>query len=159
MTKGRSPKEFPWPEWTDRLIELINEKRSFGNIAAALTKESGRRVTRSGVAGRTLRLGLKPPNCASDGRGKVTALKKKRAPKTPVLSSDQKEYILGAPITPPGACGGIALINLERDHCRWPVNELARGGEYLFCGAPKIEGYSYCELHAAIACVGSRRTA
>src|SRR5437660_9069481 len=34
-------------------------------------------------------------------------------------------------------------------HCRWPINEPPKGGEYLFCGEKTESGCPYCAYHDA----------
>jgi hypothetical protein len=40
----------------------------------------------------------------------------------------------------------VALLDLQHDHCRWPVTERP---PHMFCGASKWGGSSYCEHHTA----------
>lgn len=41
--------------------------------------------------------------------------------------------------------GGILLMDLREQHCRWPIND---GNPYRFCGARKAPGtLSYCAAH------------
>lgn len=45
---------------------------------------------------------------------------------------------------------GSRVVTLEmRGHhqCRWPVND---GGPFLYCGAPRVSGQSYCAHHMRI---------
>lgn len=177
MTQARSPKDFPWhePHWAARFMELANEGCTYSNIAAVLSKESGRHVTRSAVSGRFKRLNIEMPAKEGDGRGKVTALKKKQAlplkpgrlatfiipsgfggtkhaaerkpPNPPELSHDQKEAILGQ---------GVVLLDLKPHHCRWIITDFPRFGEHLYCGETKIEGgSSYCPYHEDVRRFGS----
>lgn len=39
---------------------------------------------------------------------------------------------------------GYALADLDRDQCRWPVNNSNHSAGHRFCGAP---GSPYCEKH------------
>lgn len=45
---------------------------------------------------------------------------------------------------------GVSLLDLTPNCCRWPLNDPPRGGEFLFCGAPKRTGSSYCDEHHAM---------
>jgi GcrA cell cycle regulator len=38
------------------------------------------------------------------------------------------------------------IANLERDDCRWPIGD-PREADFHFCGAKKLDGRPYCELH------------
>jgi hypothetical protein len=42
----------------------------------------------------------------------------------------------------PNERGTVALLDLEPHHCRY-----IPGDDRLFCGAPKVLGTSYCEVH------------
>ena len=42
---------------------------------------------------------------------------------------------------------GKPLMALERDQCRWPVNDADVGDLHLFCGMPSTG--SYCEHHSS----------
>jgi len=149
--------------WTKERVELLtrlwNEGLSVSSIMIQLGVKS-----RNMVIGKANRLGLGPrkqtPESISEGmrRGKpLPALKApkklafvggwralktgpKKPPHLPTLTEDQKEYICGK---------GIPLLELASSHCRWPINEPPKGGEYLFCGAKKMEGSSYCEFHSS----------
>lgn len=53
------------------------------------------------------------------------------------------------PVTPlpaePAPEGGVLLLDLKPQHCRWPIND---GGPYRFCGAHKEAGVlPYCAHH------------
>jgi hypothetical protein len=46
----------------------------------------------------------------------------------------------------------VAVEDLERRHCRWPL-ELEGAGTF-YCGAPRRKGAPYCLAHADIAFTG-----
>lgn len=54
---------------------------------------------------------------------------------------------------PPVEFFGIALLDLNRDECRYPRGE---GASVLFCGQPQIEGSSYCRHCHSIVYAPSR---
>ena len=45
--------------------------------------------------------------------------------------------------------GRVQTHELERHHCRWPVD--GAEGETLFCGADHVEGSPYCAQHCRMA--------
>ena len=54
---------------------------------------------------------------------------------------------------------GSQLVTLEkrgRHQCRWPVND---GGPYLYCGAQRLSGKSYCAHHQHVSIRPPKRLA
>lgn len=53
------------------------------------------------------------------------------------------------------ASRGLSLIDLERQHCRWPTS--GEGITTLFCGATAVERLPYCAGHCRMAFSVPRR--
>ena len=49
----------------------------------------------------------------------------------------------------------IALLDLRRDQCRWPVSGISFG--MLFCGHVTPAGRPYCRAHLAIASAPAKK--
>jgi hypothetical protein len=42
----------------------------------------------------------------------------------------------------------LPLHELDSKQCKWPVNDVPKGGRFLFCGhGPRVEGSPYCAYH------------
>lgn len=42
------------------------------------------------------------------------------------------------------------LLELRNNDCRWPYGDKPSDPDFFFCGGPKIEGCSYCDMHHRI---------
>lgn len=155
------------PERDEELLRLRAEKLSASAIASML----GPTVSRNAVIGRLFRLGV------SAGERKKSANPRKprkpkahkrpdlkivqaprfdaprlvrsdvdvrlpRKPKSRIVCTEADSSLASVPLN-------IALMELNAQTCRWPVNDPEPKGEYLFCGHPKKYG-SYCAHHAAL---------
>jgi GcrA cell cycle regulator len=125
-----------WPdEAVVELRRLIDEGRSGSAIAKALTEKFDTPFSRSAVLGKIFRLGIRQPAVPIAPRGYQPG---RMLPPNAAL-----------PIGPlPSNCELVTILDLAAHHCRWPVSEV-RGTDTVFCGAPRIEGWSYCREHAA----------
>jgi hypothetical protein len=54
-----------------------------------------------------------------------------------------------ADIVPENQATGVQTHELERHHCRWPIE--GNDSETLFCGANHVEGSPYCAQHCRMA--------
>jgi len=109
--------------------------QTFGQIGKALN------MTRSAVAGRIHRMREKGLIGAYVVPYKVAKMpvqapipvveKPAPAPKPEVIAKPPKN--------------GVALLNLKENGCRYAI--YSRGTRHLFCGEPKLNGFSYCEEH------------
>lgn len=50
---------------------------------------------------------------------------------------------------PPSSSGGVTLLELNHNTCRWPLGEVHARPPYMFCGDPIREGSPYCKHHYA----------
>jgi hypothetical protein len=141
------------PKQIDDLRDLWEKGFTFKEIAAHFTVGTTQ-CTRNMVAGKIGRLGLmrlRGHNGAQQARrqnGKREPCADRELPSVAVI-------LPLPPIAPPPAprikpdaglpeAVPVTLLERRADQCCYPVND---GGPYLFCGAPKKKGSSYCEKH------------
>lgn len=140
-------------DWTDeaiaRLREMLDAKATFREIAADLG------CSRNAAIGKANRLGLcgtsmKPGPHWAGKTLPVVSPKPKRIraraqPSTPaaVIAFPIKRAEPPAPFV---EGEGVALMDLERQHCRWPLGAKMQVST-RFCGHDKRAGSSYCDHH------------
>jgi hypothetical protein len=108
------------------IIHRHNFKRNIKAVAAAPRRE------RASVGTTT----VSPPR-----RRQVTVVPPKRTPPEP--EPEVQPLPEPRPLPPEG---GVALVDLEHWHCRMVVSE----HPYVFCGAPKAFGTSWCAACAPV---------
>jgi len=135
------------PEMNEALVRLCNEGLSARQIGQKM------RVSRNSVIGKVNRAGqqigarLRLPQC-SGARG----LKKPRKTKAGLNDARINRYVRAVP--PPNEVTEydenslhVTLNDLEKNQCRWAVNNPPSRGEFLFCGHETKPGDSYCAHH------------
>jgi GcrA cell cycle regulator len=133
---ARLPPAITWiTERVDRFKQLWNLGLSASDIAAEL----GHGITRNAVLGKAHRMGLsshKPmikPRKEKPLRIRLsTTTARQSKPPTPIAD----------PVVVP-TCTPVTFAELADHHCRYPIGD----GPILFCGAHKMEGFSYCGFH------------
>jgi GcrA cell cycle regulator len=143
-------------EWTDaavvRLRDMLDGNATFREVAAELG------CSRNAAIGKANRLGLRG-NSAGKPRLEVSP-KPKRIRTRPQPS--MPVAVIAFPIKraePPPvfvAGEGVALMDLERKHCRWPLGAKLQVTT-RFCGHDKRAGSSYCEHHHRLSYTPIRR--
>jgi hypothetical protein len=147
-----APKPSRWddnPGMDDMLKQLLAEGFSARIIADKLSKLFGAPLTRNSVIGRAARKKFPVP-----------IKTKPKAKPVPILSAAAFTRTLkqtrAAGVEPlqtaPAAFLGIALIDLNQHHCRYP-----EGDPILFCGQPPVDGSPYCKKHTRLCFVGGKR--
>lgn len=163
-----------WPtERVEQLKKLWHEGLSAGVIAQRWG------ISRSAVIGKVHRLGLpgratskakrmskklhlpiRPPRLVTQNPTVSDSIKQLRR-----LSAEMREVpTMPLPVPPEAfegreASRGVALLELDPNGCRWPVNESSsRDDPHLFCNAERMEGKSYCEAHFCRAYVKPHRS-
>ena len=140
--------------WTDERVEELKTRWANNETGTEIYHAMGAR-SRNAVVGKVYRLKLsfratkhaKPGNSA-----------KRRIRKT-VHYVDGRVFIVKGeamiedPI--PAFTNPKRLMELKDAHCRWPGS--GAGAEMLYCGAPVLDGQSYCAAHYAIAHDGKPR--
>ena len=103
--------------WTPELDALLRAARAVGVTYTELGRRLG--VSKSTVAGRIHRLGIKAPP------------EEDRAPReNAAIFPDEGRY---------------DLMDLPTKGCRWPHGD----GPFTFCGEPAARGNPYCPAHRA----------
>jgi hypothetical protein len=148
----------PWKgraDLDDVIQASLRQGLSFGLIARKLSELLGYRVSREATIGRAYRNGWhgsakplqqmpnNPPKRIETGAALFERLKRVR----PVPAC--------CPLPTPAGTGflGIALIDLEQTHCRYPHGDPP---EIRFCGQAKVEGSAYCAVHTKLCYVKGR---
>ena len=135
--------------WTDHRIALLKRRFNEKASAAQIASELGPGVSRSAVLGKMHRLGLSRMD--------------KSGPKPEPRPVSPKQAALAPVNFPPpperrptsshlGPEGGVAIIDLRNDDCRWPVGSPAGDEPMRYCGASvamatRKVGLCYCTTH------------
>lgn len=132
-------------KWPPEKVEKLKALWAAGVSKRVIAMELG--FSKTSVFSKGTRLGLRGERPIPPSRRPKRNRPLPRVPKNeaPPLSVDQKEFILGA---------GITLLELEPHHCRWPLNETKKGGQYFFCGEKKRQDGPYCPYHTDVAQLG-----
>ncbi len=136
------------PELVGKLKDLLTQKLSMGQIADKL----GNGLTRNAIIGKTRRMGLARPKAKTKVSpqkvNRVRAKTRIHIASTHVVST--YEEVTEKPAAPADLDipkdQRKTIMQLESWHCRYPIGE-PEDAEFFFCGAPKIEGSSYCQHH------------
>lgn len=79
--------------------------------------------------------------------------------KEPRQPSAKMRAVSALPVAPSAferaALQGVALLELENHHCRYPLGDRS---PFQFCGAQKVPGSSYCDHHDQLCWVKPVRT-
>ena len=138
--------------WTDELVaravELFNKGWSCGTIA----REIG--GTRNAVLGKLTRMG----HTRTKGEKATVTVERPRVTIRPVNSNSNAMRVC-EDVDPISVklreievdSKLVSLFDLDDNGCRYPI-----GDPVLFCGNPKITGFSYCGPHANLCCRPAR---
>ena len=143
------------PDAVTALRELLESKKTAGDVAKELTEKFGVPITRNSVIGKAKRLGFQLLSHLEATRINKTGPKPK-----PVRDVD---YISYKP-RPPSAKARetvaiptsrrVSLMDLTWMSCRWPLGD-PRDAYFCYCGADRVNPFddnrSYCSAHTAIA--------
>ena len=140
--------------WTDdrcnRLCAMFADGMTFGQIATEM------KITRNAAIGKALRLGLhREKKPVGNPRPKPRHRPQKRVQWKPSVRPAELPVAVKSAAAEPLAPlnGGVALIDLRSEHCRFPYGD----GPFMFCGRPAGDGQSYCAHHRRIAYQSSTR--
>jgi hypothetical protein len=139
--------------WSTENLTRLRELHATGMSYSEIARQLG--ATRNEVCGKVWRegLGLEAAEVLKRRRGAALV---RNARQTTVRVRPRPRVTKWAWAPPkllpptPGVEGGVALLDLEPQHCRWPV---AGSGESIrFCGGGHTaKGKSYCAEHDALA--------
>lgn len=147
-------------DYTEAELNIVRQMAKKGHsaavIAAALGNRSrnsvisviSRRLAKEGVIlGEWRKIAAKEREVAGVKRRHRVVPRPARSAPIPPASKPVQQIIDGERQTV-----GIPLLMLTRGRCKWPINDVERGGEYLFCGEA-VDGWSetvggrYCACH------------
>ena len=130
--------------WTEPMVTLFHELLTvrplyrYDEIAARINDAFGTTITKNACIGFGRRCGVPPRNPRRQmppRRSRAARSKIHLRPRQPPMPKP----------APPKSIGKMMLWELETNDCRWPEG---KDPPFLFCGAPKLDGCSYCIEHA-----------
>ncbi len=155
------------PGWTDERVERLKTLWAEGKSCSEIAKDL-RWVTRNAVIGKISRLGLARGDSAdaaaaySRRAAKLSKPKPEATPPKPVrvfrpVPTEPGPLVAAVEAIAAGV-GAVVLMDLKREHCRFPVGAAA-GAEQLFCGRPREhDETAWCSHHRAIAHVAGPKS-
>ncbi len=132
-------------DWTYERVEMLKTLWADSYTAAEIAEKMPG-LSRSAVIGKVHRLKLSGRVRITNVSGtpkrtyKTRIRKHKPAPAATVPNPD-------AALPPDQSSFAVTFEQLGSRHCRWPIGERP----FKYCGAPHVEGGSFCWRHHAIA--------
>lgn len=139
------------PDFPARLEQLRDLGVAYRDIAATLSQEYSRALTRNAISGLVHRMKL--PRLPQPSRSDHIRKRPSRArPKPPPEQQPLRPVLIvpPPPALPAQSTGTYSIFDLKSSSCRYPIGNQA---PYLFCGETKADG-SYCKEHAQLCCRG-----
>lgn len=148
------------PEMESTLVSMVNEGATQSQILAVLNPKFGKTYTRSAIAGKMNRMGLKSKSGLKAHAPATRTNPARPAPKKPrqSKSSAVKPPPVRRKFKPVPAANfgrGVSLENLRDSQCRFPINSVDTAKNGLrFCGqladksAASAQARAYCAAHA-----------
>lgn len=143
-----------WP--VERMAELraLWPTHSAGWIGVKMGK------TRSAVIGKANRMGLREKRKDEPGvklrrRGNGVPQTRRRAPQPRGMAEESlirnimRERPAATELPPDTSPCAVSLMRVGEHQCRYPISGVP-GPEFMFCGAPKVDGYSWCGRHCRV---------
>lgn len=136
--------------WTDAMNQMLRLRWSEKVSCRAIGNELG--VTKSAIIGRARRLGLARRSSGGMGDDGIRVPREPATRRTPFRQPPPASHPIFDAITDLSPTAGdalalhVSLLDLTSDQCRWPFGE---GRDTTFCGQPRVDGYPYCQCHAA----------
>jgi hypothetical protein len=135
--------------WTTERVDTLRKLHADGMAFSLIGAQLG--ISRNAAIGKAARLGLdarphfnNAPVRKLDPEERARRLAQRNEHRNAVQRLYRKLHAPSEPLPPPTPAPpeflGIALLDLERNHCRYPRDE---GAGVSFCGQP-IERGSYC---------------
>ena len=134
--------------WTDERVDELKARWQDGETSREIQFNMGAR-SRNAVLGKAYRLGLWRATVQNNA-ARVSNKARRKA-----LRYVDNRYVVvreEAVEEPPPSIfkNPVPFAELAAEHCRWPGEA---GPQMMFCGEPKLNGYSYCSHHCRIAFV------
>jgi GcrA cell cycle regulator len=145
--------------WTDERIETLKALWAAGYSAAKIAEQL-RGCTRNAVIGKLHRLNLTTSYAPTRSTivANSSAPKRKRPAKAPRDEGTQRRvselraYRQSQAAIEPAEQSehAVSFYDVTTGQCRYPIGDATNLDTFRYCGAPQIEGRSYCLRHAAI---------
>jgi GcrA cell cycle regulator len=132
--------------WTDEAIEQLRQLTADGLYASEIA--ANLKTTRNSVIGKQHRLGLISVHKPSVRKARMHRPVPRMRPPKP--SRILVERPIPRSSTSPDRAWSCTIMELQPWTCRFPLEEIAPR-QFLFCGAPAIDGCPYCGFHARVA--------
>lgn len=146
--------------WTDERVEKLKRLWADGltasQIASRINAIGGAGMTRNAVIGKAHRLGLCRRIDSTWLRPNEREAKPKKIRKPALAVRVQVKTRIRFPSAPPAPIeapiqeGGVSLLEIEQNQCRYPVTPDS-ATSHRFCGCKAVDGLPYCEGHARLA--------
>jgi hypothetical protein len=141
--------------WTDERTEELKLRWAKGESGSQICLAMHAR-SRNAVVGKAYRLKLEPRATAHDQTAKRSNGKRRRQYNTLHYADGHVFIVKGEQgmieEKPPVFENPVTFFELRENHCRWPGS--GEMPDLLFCGAPALNGYSYCASHCQLAYCG-----
>lgn len=140
--------------WNEERFADAVKYRDQGLSAREIADKLGEGLTRSGVLGKFHRAGLANKSMEPDTlrfrlqrrrqRARAALRQAQKSAPAPVVAKPVPTPAPAIPaLTVPDVARVASVLDLEAHHCRFPVGEPLEG----LCGAPRVDGRSYCQGH------------
>jgi GcrA cell cycle regulator len=134
-------------KWTkennERLIQLVNEGKTFGQIGDIFG------LTRNAIAGAAARLHIRSLVKPGGSKKKENPV---RLPRNVKVSEPEKPVIQEAPLL---RVVSRSIVDLDYMQCKFPIGDPS-DEEFHFCQENRLENKPYCQKHCDIAYVKPR---
>jgi len=145
--------------WTDEDIRTAGKMWTSGATAQGIANHLGGGLTRNAVIGKMRRagyersqsIGLENSRLANRKKNPIQNLKMKGVNPAKAAEIIEKAKPKMPAVIETVPVGGLRLEDLERNQCRWPINNPAQSDNFRFCGAHVDVGRNYCCAHRAVA--------
>lgn len=147
------------PEHSEELQYLLARGASYSEAAATINAKFSTCYTRNAALGRAKRMGIPGVDRRQPTSSPALQMRADEIPERPPPAVRASEFHWS--IRPPVfervtqarlRCVDVdprhlALLELERDDCRYPYGGDEEGEAITFCGHPRRDGSSYCAAH------------
>lgn len=167
-------------KWTEERVQQLKKLWSEGLSCSKIADEMAGGLTKNGVIGKVMRLGLPPRRGANDSH---RAMKGARSHKPTAPKPSPKQLVSKTVMTPvqvktktgtsfhrmvekvvtaqempnidsivaPNPELQVSIMEARGDHCRWPIGDPADIWTFRYCGGDASGDRSYCGFHAKLA--------
>ncbi len=135
--------------WTEQHVQRLKTLFEAGQSCTQMGADLG--ISRSAVIGKISRLGLNKGG-SDASRTRAATIRQSRPKAAP-------RQIDAAPEDCPAVSvnvGHMALVDLQKDQCRFECSGQHNSELFRFCGAAALTGMPYCAAHARLCYRGDR---